>query len=116
MKRAHVRRALTKCLLYVTLGLLATEEFREWGDSLGYKRHALVDSRLDRIRENGHFGDFKPLGDGLYELRWKNGIRVYFSFMAGDAGRTVLILWGGDKNGQGRDIAKARKLQGRANG
>jgi putative addiction module killer protein len=96
--------------------LYATDEFREWSDSLGNKRRALVDSRLDRIRESAHFGDFKPLGGGLYELRWKNGTRVYFSFKAGDVGRTVLILWGGDKNGQGRDISKARKLQGRANG
>ena len=111
------RRALTECRLYVTLGpagMLATDEFREWVESLGHKRRALVDSRLDRIRESGHFGDFKPLGEGLYELRWKNGTRVYFSFTVGDPGRMVLMLWGGDKNGQGRDIVKARKLQVRA--
>ena len=92
--------------------MLATDEFRDWAESLSRKRRALIDGRLDRIKESGHFGDFKPLGEGLNELRWKNGTRVYFSFMAGDGGRMVLMLWGGDKNGQGRDIAKARKLQG----
>lgn len=94
--------------------MLTTDEFVEWLETLGRKRRALVDDRLDRIRENGHFGDFKHLGDGLYELRWKNGTRVYFSFLAGDEGRLVLMLWGGDKNGQGRDIVKARRIQGRA--
>jgi len=108
---------LTECRLYVTLaiaGILTTDEFLEWVDSLGNKLRSLIDNRLDRIRESNHFGDLKPLGNGLYELRWKNGIRVYFSYVVSDDGRMVLMLWGGDKNGQGRDIAKARKLQGRA--
>ena len=110
-------RVLTDCRIYVTLpaaGILTTDEFMEWVDSLGYKRRALIDNRLDRIRESNHFGDWKPLGGGLCELRWKNGTRVYFSYVAGDDGRLILMLWGGDKNGQGRDIAKARKLQSRA--
>ncbi len=94
--------------------ILTTGEFDEWLDALDRKRRALVDDRLDRIRENGYFGDMKHLGDGLYELRWKNGTRVYFSFLSGDDGRLVLMLWGGDKNGQGRDIVKARRIQGRA--
>lgn len=93
--------------------ILTTDEFVERLDTLGRKRRALIDNRLDRIRENGHFGDLKHLGDGLYELRWKHGARVYFSFLAGGEGRLVLILWGGDKNGQGRDIVKARRIQGR---
>ncbi|MDD5304438.1 MAG: type II toxin-antitoxin system RelE/ParE family toxin [Elusimicrobia bacterium] len=108
---------MTECRLHVTLrtaGILTTDEFLEWIGALGNKRRALIDNRLDRIRESGHFGDLKALGDGLYELRWKNGTRAYFSYVAGDAGRMVLMLWGGDKNGQGRDIAKARKFQGRA--
>ena len=108
---------MTECRLYVTLavtGILTTDEFLDWLDSLGNKLRALVDGRLDRIRESRHFGDFRPLGDGLYELRWKNGTRVYFSYVTGDGGRMVLMLWGGAKNGQGRDIVKARKLQGRA--
>lgn len=102
-------------MLHLTIaGILTTDEFVEWLDSRGGKRRALVDSRLDRIRESGHFGDFKHLGDGLYELRWKNGIRAYFSFLAEEGGRLVLMLWGGDKNGQDRDIVKARRLQDRA--
>ena len=99
-------------MLHSTIeGILTTDEFLEWLESLGNKRRVLVDSRLDRIMESGHFGDLKQLGGGLYELRWKNGIRVYFSFLAGDGGRIVLMLWGGDKNGQDRDIVKARRLQ-----
>ena len=70
--------------------------------------------RMSPICYTQDIGDFKPLGDGLYELRWRNGTRVYYSYVAGDDGRLVLMLWGGDKNGQSRDISKARKLQGRA--
>lgn len=102
-------------MLHLTIeGFLTTDEFLEWLDSLSGKRRALIDDRLDRVKESGHLGDWKALGDGLYELRWRNGTRVYFSFVAGDAGRLVLMLLGGDKNGQGRDIVKARKLQSRA--
>ncbi len=58
--------------------------------------------------KQGQFGDFKSLGGGLYELRlfFGPGYRVYFGK---DQGRTVLILAGGDKSGQARDIKKAKE-------
>ena len=95
------------------VGILTFAEFTVWINSLGSKLRALVDARLDRIVHNSHFGDMKSLGEGLFELRWKNGTRVYFSFVASTDGRMALMLLGGDKNGQNRDIAKARKLQSR---
>jgi putative addiction module killer protein len=54
----------------------------------------------------GNLGDYKSLGDGLYELRFNEGIRVYFS----QIGQT-LLLTGGNKNtkrDQSADIEKAR--------
>ena len=113
---ARGRLPLTKCLLKVTLhllGILTAVEFTEWLDSLGHKFRALVDARLDRIVQSNYFGDMKSLGDGLFELRWKNGTRVYYSYLVNAEGRVALMLLGGGKNGQDRDIAKARKIQSR---
>ena len=85
-------------------------EFDEWLDGLSSYLQALVETRLRRIREHNHFGDVRSLGDGLFELRWRNGLRIYFGYVIMDDGKAVLILLGGDKNGQNRDIAKARAL------
>lgn len=48
-----------------------TSEFNEWLKGLNSKEQLLIDSRIQRIRDHGHFGDAKSLGDGLAELRWK---------------------------------------------
>ncbi len=55
-----------------------SEEFDDWFSSLSYKEVIQIDKRLLLIRKNDHLGDYKSLGDGLFELRWKNGRRVYF--------------------------------------
>ncbi len=52
-------------------------------------------------------GDIKRF-EGLIELRWKNGTRIY-SFMWGDA--IIVALHGGNKNGQNYDIKKAKKIR-----
>ena len=70
------------------------------------KTRAIVIARLDMI-SIGHFGDHKRF-DGLIELRWFNGTRVY-SFMWGDS--IVVAVYGGNKNGQSRDIKKAKKIR-----
>ncbi len=43
---------------------------------------------LERIQSSSHFGDAKSLGDGLAELRWKNGWRIYFF----KEGRDMIVL------------------------
>jgi len=62
--------------------------------------------RLNRIRL-GNFGDCKSLGEGVMELRIDHGpgYRVYFGQVDR---RIVLLLCGGDKSPQGRDMEKAR--------
>jgi len=92
------------------LNLLSTPEFDEWLSALEPKGRAQVDDRLDRIREHGHFGDKKHLGNDLFELRWKSGRRVYYAVIEGKDGNAALMLLGGDKNGQKQDIAKARRI------
>ncbi|MBI5629962.1 MAG: type II toxin-antitoxin system RelE/ParE family toxin [Elusimicrobia bacterium] len=95
------------------MNIKATPEFREWLDSLSEYLRALVRDRLDRIRENEYFGTSKGLGQGLFELKWKSGLRVYFGYVIDADGRAVLMLLGGDKNGQNRDIRKARAILAR---
>jgi putative addiction module killer protein len=62
--------------------------------------------RLLRV-ENGHYGDYQAVGGGVYELRFffGPGYRVYF----GEDGNTVVVLLtGGDKSSQSRDIDQAQ--------
>lgn len=72
-----------------------------------------VDERRIRKRilriEDGNLGDYKSLGDGVFELRFffGAGYRVYFGII----GETVvLLLCGGDKSTQNKDIKKAKEI------
>ena len=87
--------------------VLRVEEFEQWLASEAAKIQALIESRVFRIEHYDHFGDAKYLGDGLAELRWKNGLRVYFTRTET---RVVLLIHGGGKNAQENDIKKARVL------
>ncbi len=65
-------------------------------------------SRLDRIAM-GNFGDVKAVGEGVSEIRIDTGVdyRLYFVRRA----KTVIILLcGGDKSTQNRDITRAKEL------
>ena len=85
-------------------------EFLEWLSGLSARSRAQVEARLLRIQESEHFGDARYLGDGLAELRWKSGIRVYFAKIEDREGKAVLLILGGTKNGQKKDISKTRLL------
>jgi putative addiction module killer protein len=66
---------------------------------------AKIRIRLDRVRL-GNLGDHKPVDEGVWELRidYGPGYRVYF---AKEGNRLILLLIGGDKDTQKRDIAQA---------
>ncbi len=70
------------------------------------KAYSRISIRL-RLLEQGHYGDVKPVGGGVYELRlfFGPGYRIYF---AENRGQTVLLLCGGDKSTQARDIETAQ--------
>lgn len=81
--------------------------FVQWLESLDIKTQARVRHRLARVEE-GNLGDCFPVGEGVMELRlfFGPGYRVYF----GEAGKTlVLLLTGGDKKTQTKDIQKAKE-------
>ena len=84
-------------------------EFKAWLAKLKDKpARAIILRRLDRIAM-GNFGDAKPVGDGVNEFRIDHGpgYRVYFV----RRGETLIVLLcGGDKGSQARDIARAKVL------
>jgi putative addiction module killer protein len=83
--------------------------FDEWFDSLrDRKTQVAVDARLARVRA-GNFGDCKSVGGGVFELRIAlgPGLRLYY----GLRGRhVVVLLGGGEKGSQSRDIRRAQQL------
>lgn len=89
---------------------LTSKAYLDWLESISVKEQALLNSRLLRIQEFDHFGDFKSLGQGLFELRWKSGLRVYYSIGQDEQGKLVLLLLGGKKPTQKKDIEKSRKI------
>lgn len=98
---------MIKVISYVTN--TGKEPFTEWLDVLDIKARQTIVTRIARVRL-GNFGDCKLLkgAKGLWELRidYGPGYRVYF----GKKGSSlVILLIGGSKGSQGRDIAKAKR-------
>jgi putative addiction module killer protein len=89
--------------------LKQTETFRLWESKLKDRRaRTIIATRLMRLAE-GLAGDVAPIGDGLSELRihYGPGYRVYFQ----RRGNTIIVLLcGGDKGSQSRDITAAKTL------
>ena len=86
-----------------------TDDYRNWIDSLrDLSGRARILMRVDRLI-HGNPGDHRNLTDGVSELKVDvgPGYRVYYS-KRGD--RLLLLLAGGDKSSQTKDIAKAIKL------
>lgn len=83
------------------------EPFNEWLDSIrDTNTQDRIQARIARI-EDGNMGDCQSVGEGVYELRlhFGTGYRIYF----GQIGNTIVILLcGGDKSSQKRDIDRAK--------
>ena len=86
-----------------------TEGYFQWFKSLNDREaRGRIDARIRRL-SLGNLGDVKPVGEGVSELRidYGPGYRVYFE----QRGQTlVVLLAGGDKKNQDRDIKKALEL------
>lgn len=85
-----------------------SEPFTEWLNGLKDRSiRARISNRISRL-ELGNFGDYESVGDGVFELRlfFGPGFRVYLSEYDK---MTLILLCGGNKKTQGRDILKAKK-------
>jgi putative addiction module killer protein len=81
--------------------------FRDWLDELDKTTKARVQARVLRF-ESGNLGDHKQVGDGVWEARlaFGPGYRIYFGKSGAEL---VLLLLGGDKGSQRKDIKDAKQ-------
>ena len=89
--------------------IYTTEIFDAWFESLKDKQTARrIQARIDRVEE-GNFGDHKAVGEGVSEMRIHHGpgFRVYFTRQGLEI---VILLAGGDKSSQSKDIETAHEL------
>jgi len=86
-----------------------TDNYKRWFSKLRDSRaRARIDIRIRRVAL-GNFGDTKSVGSGVSELRidYGPGYRVYFTRVGNEV---VVLLAGGDKTTQQKDIRKAKDL------
>ncbi|MGB3130442.1 MAG: type II toxin-antitoxin system RelE/ParE family toxin [Saprospiraceae bacterium] len=87
-----------------------TDEFDKWFRKLkDLKAKSKILFRLQKIQMDGHFGEYKTICDGIRELKidYANGFRIYFKELNG---KIIIILCGGDKSTQQKDILKATEI------
>lgn len=88
-----------------------TEEYEEWFENHSKKTRYQIAARLKNITDHGHFGKIGKIDSGLWELKWKNGMRIYYAELVSNY---ILLLHGGNKNGQEKDINRARNIREKA--
>jgi putative addiction module killer protein len=85
-----------------------TSEFDKWLRNLNdLKAKAIILFRIQKLELDEHFGDCKTVGDGIQEMRisFAKGYRVYFKEKDG---KIIILLIGGDKSTQQKDIKKSK--------
>jgi putative addiction module killer protein len=95
-------------MLHINHEITQTANFSKWYAKQELKIKIIIDARFKRVKDTGELGDVRYLGNKLFEFKWKIGIRVYFVIKDK---KVIILLNGGNKNDQKRDIEKARKLQ-----
>lgn len=87
-----------------------TAEFDKWLRKLtDLKAKAKILFRIQKLENDEHFGDCKSVGDGITEMRinFAKGYRIYFKEKDG---KIIILLIGGDKSTQQKDIKKAKGI------
>lgn len=87
-----------------------TVEFDKWLRKLkDLRARAKILFRIQKMENDEHFGDCEPVGNGIRELKidYAKGYRVYFKE---SDGKIIILLIGGDKATQQRDIEKAKEI------
>jgi putative addiction module killer protein len=88
--------------------IVSSEEFDHWLKRLDSSNTNRVLARLYRL-EDGNFGDYKKIDSSIYELRlfFGKGYRIYYTI---EKNQIVILLCGGDKSTQVKDIKKAQAI------
>lgn len=87
-----------------------TTEFDKWLRKLkDIRAKAKILFRIQKLEQDEHFGDCEPVGEGIRELKinYAKGYRIYFRETDG---KIIVLLIGGDKSTQQKDIEKAKEI------
>lgn len=85
-----------------------TEDCSDWLAKETLKSRRQIQDRISKIEGEGYFGHHKYLEDeDLWELKFNDGRRIYYVIV--DETKVILLL-GGNKNGQNKDIKKASNV------
>ncbi len=87
-----------------------TSEFDKWLRKLkDLKAKAKILFRIQKLENHEHFGDCKPVGDGIREMR-VNFAKGYWIYFIENGENIIVLLIGGDKSTQPKDIKKAKEI------
>ena len=102
---SHLATLRTMIRVVRYIGSDGSDDFGAWLKKQNAETRARIQTRIDRV-ELGNFGDHKGVGAGVFELRIHHGpgYRVYYGR---DGDLLVILLAGGTKKGQARDINRA---------
>lgn len=92
---------------YLIKGL---DSYEEWFKDQHLKSQSQIYKRLKMIEKDGHFGHMKDIGEGLSELKFNDGRRIYYTVVNISPTKIIILLLGGNKNGQTQDIKKAKSI------
>lgn len=87
-----------------------TPEFDKWLRKLkDFRAKAKILFRIQKLENDEHFGDCKTVGSGIVELKinYAKGYRIYLKEIDG---KVIVLLLGGDKSTQQKDIEKAKDI------
>jgi putative addiction module killer protein len=87
-----------------------TDEFDKWLRKLkDLRAKSKILFRIQKIENDEHFGDCESVGNGIRELKinYAKGYRVYFTE---SDGKIIILLIGGDKSTQSKDIERAKEI------
>ena len=87
-----------------------TNEFDKWFKKLkDLRAKAKILFRIHKLQDEEHFGEWKPIGDGINELKI-NYAKGYIIYFKETDGKIIILLIGGDKSTQEQDIKKAKDI------
>jgi len=87
-----------------------TSAFEKWIRKLkDIRAKSKILFRIQKLETDEHYGDYKSVGSGIFEMRinYAKGYRIYFRKKDNNI---IILLIGGDKSSQQKDIEKAKKI------
>lgn len=91
--------------------ILETTEYAEWIQNVAGDQRMRIEAAREKIENEGIITSIKSLGSGLYEKKWRSGLRLYFAVELGCSGSATLLLFGSGKGvDQDKAIRRARRI------